>query len=102
MPAGSRIIPYESMRSILITDSAHNISKLKVLQQRLDTPEAAKHSQDELADRVRKSDVPCPSPFGTNTSMPQPGILIALFSLIALVMGFLARGYVIRKIEGGL
>ena len=33
---------------------------------------------------------------------PQPTMLIALFSLIALVIGFLVRGYVIRRIEGGL
>jgi len=102
MPGDSRIIPHESMGAVLVTDSAHNISKLKELVQHLDTPQAAKLAKEELAEIAKRVDAPCPSFPGGNSQLPQSGILIGLFSLIALMIGFLARGYVIRRIEGGL
>lgn len=101
MPANSRIIPDDMTRSILITDSAHNIAKLKKLVERLDTPEAARQAREWLAKRASHSTDSCVAP-SSGTQGPRPAILIALFSLIALVIGFLARGYVIRRIEGGL
>ncbi|MCM2279011.1 MAG: hypothetical protein NDJ89_13125 [Oligoflexia bacterium] len=102
MPAASRIIPDDLNGAVLITDSAHNITKLKKLVERLDTPEAAKQAVKWLADRQKQAeDASCPSSESDRPSMDTP-LLIALFSLIALVIGFLARGYVIRRIEGGL
>jgi general secretion pathway protein D len=100
MPAASRIIPFEWTQSIIITDSARNLSKLKKLIEKLDTPQAAQEAKDFLAEKAKENDASCPPPPGPAGSAP--GVLIALFSLIALVMGFLARGYVIRRIEGGL
>jgi len=101
MPANSRIIPDDTTSSVLLTDSAHNISKLKKLVQRLDTPQAGKEAKEWLAAIAKRADVSCPA-HGADAYAPKPGILIALFSLIALVIGFLMRGYVIRRIEGGL
>jgi type II secretory pathway component GspD/PulD (secretin) len=101
MPANSRIMSDDATNSVLITDSAHNIAKLKNLVGQLDTPEVAKKAKDFLITRAKKSDSNCPTAAG-DTSIQQPWILIGLFSLIALVIGFLARGYVIRRIEGGL
>jgi type II secretory pathway component GspD/PulD (secretin) len=105
MPATSRIMSDDATNSVLITDSAHNISKLKSLVQQLDTPEVAKKAKDFLIARAKKADANCSAPMPgliNDTLTQQPWILIALFSLIALVIGFLARGYVIRRIEGGL
>ncbi|OFZ18026.1 MAG: hypothetical protein A2X94_04570 [Bdellovibrionales bacterium GWB1_55_8] len=101
MPANSRIIPDVTTSSILITDSAHNISKLKKLVERVDTPEAAKQAEELLARKASESNESCASSSSAALG-PRPTVLIALFSLIALVIGFLTRGYVIRRIEGGL
>jgi type II secretory pathway component GspD/PulD (secretin) len=101
MPANSRIIPDETTSSVLITDSAHNIAKLKTLVQRIDTPEVAKEAKEFLAARAKKSEGNCPA-LASESRIQQPWVLIGLFSLIALVIGFLMRGYVIRRIEGGL
>lgn len=101
MPANSRIIPEGATNSVLITDSARNILKLKKLIKQVDTPETAKHSANWLNAWSKKMENNCPDEVvGSRTF--QPGILIVLFSLIALVIGFLIRGYVIRRIEGGL
>ncbi|MGK5085596.1 secretin N-terminal domain-containing protein [Bdellovibrionota bacterium FG-1] len=101
MPANSRIIPDDSTQSVLITDTAHNISKLKDLVGRLDVPEVAKQAKEALLAEKNNRKVGCPVS-GNGSQTPQSWVLIALFSLIALVIGFLARGYVIRRIEGGL
>jgi hypothetical protein len=101
MPAASRIVPSEATRSLFITDSAHNMSKLKKLVEQLDTPEAAHGVKAWMASHSEDLDDPCVTP-GSETQGPKPVILIVLFSLIALVVGFLIRGYVIRRIEGGL
>jgi type II secretory pathway component GspD/PulD (secretin) len=101
MPANSRIIPDEATGDVLITDSAHNIAKLRKLVRRLDTPEMTKQTFAWQAERAKKNGAPCASSDSFGPPRP-PLILIALFSLIALVIGFLARGYVIRRIEGGL
>jgi len=101
MPASSRIIPNDANGTIIITDSAHNISKLKRLVERLDNPKSAKQAKELLANRASQAEATCPSP-ASDVLGPQPAILIALFSLMALIIGFLARGYVIRRIEGGL
>jgi general secretion pathway protein D len=101
MPANSRIMSDDATNSVLITDSAHNIAKLKSMVQQLDTPEIEKKAKEFLIARAKKPDPNCPAPL-SDTPIQQSWILIALFSLIALVIGFLARGYVIRRIEGGL
>ena len=101
MPTNSRIIPDEATNSVLITDSSRNILKLKKLIQQVDTPQTAKQSFEWLNVRSKKMEGNCPDQV-SDSRPPQPGILIALFSLIALVIGFLIRGYVIRRIEGGL
>jgi type II secretory pathway component GspD/PulD (secretin) len=101
MPANSRIIPNEATRTVLITDSAQNILKLRKLVAQLDTPEAGKKSREWMLAQAKKPDASCP-PSGFEAPAPHPWILITLFSLIALVIGFLGRGYVIRRIEGGL
>lgn len=102
MPANSRIIPDELTRSVMITDSAHNISKLRKLAEKLDTPQAAQQAKTWLEARAKQADNPCPATPWSEVQTPRPVTLIVLFSLIALVIGFLMRGYVIRRIEGGL
>lgn len=105
LPANSRIIPDEAMGAVLITDSAHNLSKLTEMIRRLDTPQLAKEAKEWLAEMAKRTENACPQARGATSQFPpspQPGILILLFSLIALVIGFLGRGYVIRRIEGGL
>jgi hypothetical protein len=105
MGANSRIIPDDTISSVLITDSAHNISKLNKIVQHIDTPQAAKQAKEWLTAISKNSEKNCAThglDGGNTIQTIQPGILIALFSLIALVIGFLARGYVISRIEGGL
>jgi type II secretory pathway component GspD/PulD (secretin) len=102
MPANSRIIPDEMTRSLMITDSARNIAKLRKLVEKLDTPQAAQQARIWLEGQAKQAENPCPAMPWSETQAPKPVTLIALFSLIALVIGFLMRGYVIRRIEGGL
>lgn len=101
MPPNSRIIPDVATNSVIITDSSRNIMKLKKLIQQVDTPQTAKNSSEWLKGWAKKAESNCPDQVETSRNL-QPGILITLFSLIALVIGFLFRGYVIRRIEGGL
>jgi type II secretory pathway component GspD/PulD (secretin) len=101
MPAFSRIIPEDLTRSVLITDSARNIGKIRKIIQQVDTPQVAKHVDEWLVAQAKGPGATC-SEDRAEMSVAQSRILIALFSLIALVIGFLARGYVIRRIEGGL
>ena len=101
MPANSRIIPDVATGSVLITDSSRNILKLKKLIQQVDTPETAKYSSDWLNAWSKKAESNCSDQVAESRAS-QPVILIVLFSLIALIIGFLIRGYVIRRIEGGL
>lgn len=101
MPANSRIIPDEATRSVFITDSARNIFKLKKIIQQVDTTQTAKQAAEWLTTQSKRAEVTCPED-RVAPQTQQPTVLIALFSLIALVIGFLSRGYVIRRIEGGL
>jgi type II secretory pathway component GspD/PulD (secretin) len=105
MPAYARIIPIEATHSVLITDTAKNVSKLHRLIESIDTPEAQEQARKELAAAAKNAEKDgCAEsgsiPFGGTP--PAPWLWISLFSLIALVIGFLARGYAIRRIEGGL
>lgn len=102
MSANSRILPDEAMGAVLITDSAHNLSKVTEMIRRLDTPQVAKEAKEWLADVARRTESACPHARVTTAQLPPPWMLVVLFSLIALVIGFLGRGYVIRRIEGGL
>lgn len=107
MPAYSRIIPESAMGSVLITDVASNLRKMRKLVQHLDTPEAAREFSREVAqhlDARTQGSKDCDAPWGNPSGLGTPGTgwWVALFSLIAAVIGFLSRGYVIRRIEGGL
>jgi hypothetical protein len=100
-PASSRLIPDDATQSLLITDSARSMIKYQKLAASLDTPEAAEAEREYLEARAKKAQEACPPEAGDVAGPPQP-LLIAIFALIALVIGFLSRGYVIRRIEGGL
>ncbi len=101
MPVNGRVIPDVTTASVVITDSARNISKLQKLVRPMDTPQVGEKAKEWLRARSKAAEAPCSGPGSDSRSLNQ-GVLIALFSLIALVIGFLARGYVIRRIEGGL
>lgn len=105
MPSFSMMIPDEATRSVFITDSGRNIAKLMKLVRQVDTPDAVKEAEDYLAARAKKLEAPCPPLFpalGAEPRIEQPWVLIGLFAMVATVIGFLLRGYVIRRIEGGL
>jgi type II secretory pathway component GspD/PulD (secretin) len=100
-PATSRLIPDAASGLLLITDSARAMTKYREISARLDTPKGAEEAREYLKSSA-KSDTcgPVAAPAGS-----QPGgstILVMLIALIGLLLGFLIRGYVIRRIEGGL
>jgi general secretion pathway protein D len=101
MPANGRIIPVEETRAVIITDTAYNISKLKALVSKLDTEEVAKDAKKALLAGAKRLEQFCPSS-ASEFQGPQTWLWMVMFSLIALIFGFLARGYLIRRIEGGL
>jgi type II secretory pathway component GspD/PulD (secretin) len=96
-PANSRLIPEESTNSLIITDSARSIVKYQAMISRLDTPKAAEEAKAELKARAKNEQCPAVPDSGAS-----PALFVALFALIGLIIGFLARGYAIRRIEGGL
>ena len=100
-PANARLIPDEATNSVLITDVSRSMAKYRDLISRLDTPRGADDAKTAMASRA-KVEI-CPSA----GSVPGNGInnntvMLVMFSLIGLILGFLIRGYVIRRIEGGL
>ncbi len=104
-PPSARLVPIEHSRTLLISDSSRSVAKYRDLIARLDTPEAAKDAEQVLKDqRARSEDENCPSagPASPFSQGPQLPVLVALFAIMGVVIGFMVRGYVIRRIEGGL
>lgn len=95
-PPTSRIVPIEAIHSVLITDSARSMIRYNQVIDKLDTPEGAKEAQKLIKSHSKEESCTTSAPFQNQT------LFMILFSLIALIMGFLARGYLIRRIEGGL
>jgi hypothetical protein len=96
MPPNSRILSFDITNTLLITDGARSIARMLALVDRLDTPQSAADLKKSLSIPPRVED--CAKP-----EHPRQDIIqLVLFSLVALIIGFLIRGYVIRRIEGGL
>jgi len=101
-PAPSRIVPYSAGQLVLITDTARAMKKYQAIITRMDTPQAGVEAKEYLKS-IKKEDCAEALAPPLNAGMgPHPVIPIALFSLMGLILGFLVRGYVIRRIEGGL
>ena len=94
-----RSVNHEPSNQLLISDRAINVKRLLNMIKAFDTPESAKklkqikkefkHEQSKDSFLWKK--------------LSQSSVLfMLLFSLVGLIMGFLLRGYVIRRIEGGL
>ena len=98
MPATSRVIPIGETGILLITDRARAMRKYYEIIDRLDVPASAEESRAALK-RMEKANECPPLPHGRG---PGPALMIALFTLIGLLFGFLIRGYLIRRVEGGL
>lgn len=96
-PANSRLIPDEANAQILITDTAHSLGKYRAIMERLDTPQSAQEAREHLRSMPTQAK-DCPTAEAPDHTVR----FIVLYSLVALVLGFLLRGYVIRRIEGGL
>ncbi|MGK5089481.1 hypothetical protein WDW86_18170, partial [Bdellovibrionota bacterium FG-2] len=89
-------IGVKDVNTVLITDVASDINKFQAVIARLDTPKA----QEEVLAHKRAwaKKERCPSTEETNNHT----LFVGLFALIGLLMGFIIRGYVIRRIEGRL
>ena len=87
---------------IIITDSAKNISKILKIIKTIDTSLTKKYEweEKELKEELNKLSERREGFWDVVTK--QHGLFIILFSLIFLIIGFLFRGYMIRRIEGGL
>lgn len=95
-PANSRIIPEAPTNTLFITDASRAMLKYRDLVAKLDNPKAAENAEEFLKKRAQEETCDPPE------QKPNQNLFIALFALVGLVMGFLARGYLIRRIEGGL
>lgn len=97
-----RIYSEVNSRVIVMMDSARNVKNLYKIISQYDTPEmaagikASKKLNKELKSIASKK-VPLSNKIENNIFL-----FISLFSLIFLIIGFMLRGFVIRKIEGGL
>lgn len=95
-PTHSRILPAPGLKAVLVTDSARSIKKYIEMSKSFDQPQFAKELE-ELR-KERRADPDCEvEPVAASQTL-----FTVLFALIALIVGFLIRGYVIRRIEGGL
>ncbi len=101
-PASSRFVLPEGFNGVLVTDSARAMPKYAAIIARLDTPQAAEEFRQLLKERETETDCPADYEPGFATRAGNSAVQIALFGLVGLALGFLIRGYVIRRIEGGL
>ncbi len=97
-----RVIDIDSAKQIIISDVAKNVKRIIKIYETLDTPETLANQLElkKLNDKYKsmsnyKGDV------WQNVEKYQAYFMI-LFSLISLIIGFIFRGYLIRRIEGGL
>ncbi|HLE12759.1 MAG: hypothetical protein A2504_09595 [Bdellovibrionales bacterium RIFOXYD12_FULL_39_22] len=97
-----RVIDIDSAKQIIISDVAKNVKRIIKIYETLDTPETLANQLElkKLNDKYKsmsdyKEDV------WQNIEKYQAYFMI-LFSLISLLIGFIFRGYLIRRIEGGL
>jgi uncharacterized membrane protein len=93
-------VPWEGINYLFVTDAQRSMFKYQEIVAQLDTPRAAEDMRAVLREREQEEAKPCP-PLAS-AAVPSSALLIALFCLIGLTLGFLFRGYVIRRIEGGL
>lgn len=87
---------------LLMKDNARNLQSLLKIIQEVDTKEIndAIKEQSEINEELKKIAMPSVS---LNEKIEKHFILfIVLFSILFAVIGFMFRGFVIRKIEGGL
>ncbi len=98
-PIHSRVIPIDATNSLLFVDSASSIPKYQDLIRRVDTRDQTK-DWARLRKESRQSAPECGEPRHGNA--PLNGWIVGLFALMGLLFGFLIRGYLIRRIEGGL
>lgn len=99
-PANSRIIPIGNSNMLFITDFARSMKKYREIISRLDTPQADREIKNFLKNRPATRDR-CETTVNT-PPLPTSALWIVLFGLIGTLFGFILRGYLIRRIEGGL
>lgn len=97
-----RIIDIESAKQIIISDVAKNVKRIIQIYEMVDVPETVKTQKElqQLNDKFQKMSS-YKGDIWDNIDKYQVYFMI-LFSSISLVIGFILRGYLIRKIEGGL
>jgi hypothetical protein len=100
-PTSSRLIPYSGVNLLFINDTARAMGKYAKIIANLDTPESAKSALAQLKVQASKTE-DCAEQTAAESSSQQTLIFVTLFALIGLILGFLIRGYLIRRIEGGL
>jgi len=98
-PAYSRLIPSDMTQSVMITDRASSARKYIEMAKKLDLPEVAREFSREVAQASERKESECEIMAGTTVG---PGVIYVIIGVLALMIGFSARGYLIRKIEGGL
>jgi type II secretory pathway component GspD/PulD (secretin) len=99
----ARVIPDPGSGTLFITDTGRSAPKYQEFVRRLDTAERGKETEKLLKERLKAEEEACAPIQASATPLgPQSTLLLVLIGLIALLIGFMARGYVIRRIEGGL
>lgn len=96
-PPAARIVPDEANNALYVTDSSRSIKKYRSIAFSLDTPNAALEAKEMAKRRSKNERCDDAAPAADNTNL-----FIALFASIGVILGFLVRGYMIRRIEGGL
>lgn len=89
-------------RQIIISDTAINIKKILNIFDAIDTPKTRKNEL-KMRDMNNQFKEDAKTREGFLVVLSKHQILfVILFSLIFLVIGFMIRGYLIKRIEGGL
>lgn len=96
-PPTSRIVPFEAAHSVIISDTARSMSKYQDIVSKMDNPQAAQEFEKDFEKRNQDN-----NQCSVEDSSKTQNLILVLFGLFGVILGFLIRGYVIRRIEGGL
>lgn len=96
-----RVVSMRSSNTIHISETGKNVRRLAKIIQALDKEETLKSKKevDELNEKNKK--LITKDKGYLDTFVKNSGLLMIVFMLIGLIIGFGSRGYMMKKVEGG-
>lgn len=96
-----RVISSKSSNTIHISETGKNVKRLVKIIQAMDNEETLKSKKevDEINEKNKK--LISKDKGYLDTFIKNSGLLMIVFLLIGLIIGFGGRGYMMKKVEGG-